>query len=124
MLGESETGNKRTSGFGGLSWNWIRPILAFSILTGPLAPLRTGWVRTRPSTSSLSSIVPPTFLTTRMFLRSTLSAVLMSIVLVTALTAMGPRRFEYCETILDEREVLAACRRADVSLSVMGRDMP
>lgn len=48
----------------------------------------------------------------------------MSIVLVTALTAMGPRRFEYCETILDEREVLAACRRADVSLSVMGTDMP
>ncbi len=60
----------------------------------------------------------------RMFLRSTLSAVLRSIVLVTALTAMGPRRFEYWETILEEREVLAAWRRAAVSVRAMGCDMP
>jgi hypothetical protein len=83
----------------------------------------TGCVKTRPSTSSLSSIVPPTFLMMRMFLRSTLSAVLRSIVLVTALTAMGPRRFEYWETILEEREVLAAWRRAAVSVREMGCDM-
>lgn len=83
----------------------------------------TGCVKTRPSTSSLSSIVPPTFLTMRMFLRSTLSAVLMSIVLVTALTAMGPRRFEYWETILEERDVLAAWSRAAVSVRAIGCDM-
>lgn len=112
-----------TSGLGGLSWNWIRPILAFSILRGPPALLITGWVRTNPSTSSLSSIVPPTFLIIRMFLRSTLSADFMSIVFITELTAMGPSRFEYCDTILEESDVLAAWRRAAVSVREMGSDM-
>jgi len=59
----------------------------------------------------------------RMFLRSTLSAVLRSIVLVTALTAIGPRRLEYCETILEDSEVLAAWRREEVSVRAMGCDM-
>ncbi len=112
-----------TSGLGGLSWNWIRPILALSIRIGPPALLSTDWVRTRPSTSSLSSMVPPTFLIIRMFFRSTLSAVLRSMVLVTELTAMGPSRFEYWETILDESDVFAAWRRADVSEREMGWDM-
>jgi hypothetical protein len=40
-----------------------------------------------------------------------------------ALTAMGPRRFEYWETILDDRDVLAAWRREALSLSEMGWDI-
>lgn len=43
--------------------------------------------------------------------------------MVTAFTAMGPSRFEYWETILEESEVLAAWSRAEVSVSEMGRDM-
>ena len=42
---------------------------------------------------------------------------------MTALTAMGPRRFEYCDTILEESEVLAAWRREAVSVRAMGCDM-
>lgn len=44
-------------------------------------------------------------------------------VLVTEFTAMGPSKFEYWETILDDREVLAACSNEEVSLRVIGRDM-
>jgi hypothetical protein len=112
-----------TSGLGGESWNWMRPILAFSILTGPPPFLRTCWFITRPSTISLSSIVPPTFFNIRIFFRSTLSAVLMSIVLMTALTAIGARRPECCETIFEEREVVAACRSVEVSVRDTGCDM-
>lgn len=43
--------------------------------------------------------------------------------MVTELTAMGPSMLEYCDTILEERDVLAACRREAVSVSVMGRDI-
>ena len=51
-----------TSGLGALSWNWIRPILAFSMRVGPPAEVTTFWFRTTPlSMSSVSSIVPPTF---------------------------------------------------------------
>jgi hypothetical protein len=47
----------------------------------------------------------------------------MSIVLMTALTAIGPRRFECCETIFEDREVVAACRRVLVSVRETGCDM-
>lgn len=47
----------------------------------------------------------------------------MSMVFITAFTAMGPRRFEYCETILEDKDVLAAWRRVDVSVSDTGCDM-
>ena len=60
-----------TSGFGALSWNWMIPIFAFSIRVGPPAATTTFWFNTTPSTSSVSSIVPPTFLTIRMSRRST-----------------------------------------------------
>lgn len=58
-----------------------------------------------------------------MFFRSTFSAVFRSMVLVTELTAMGPRRFEYWETILDDSDVLAAWRSEAVSVKEMGCDM-
>ena len=66
---------KHTSGFGGESWNWINPILAFSILLGPPALLMTFWVKIKPSIMSVSSIVPPNLVTKRISRRSTLIAV-------------------------------------------------
>ena len=72
----------------------MRPMQAFSMEDGPPPDLTTGWFSTRPSIISLSSIVPPSFSTIRMFLRSTLSAVRWSMVLRTASTAIGARRFE------------------------------
>lgn len=87
-----------TSGLGALNWNWIMAILAFSIRVGPPAAMTTFWFRTTPSTSSVSSMVPPTFLTTRMSRRSTFDEVGVTR-RVTAATAMGARVEEYCETI-------------------------
>jgi hypothetical protein len=65
---------------------------------GPLAATTTFWLRTTPSTSSVSSMVPPTFLTIRMSLRSTLLDVGVTS-RDTAETAIGARVDEYCETI-------------------------
>lgn len=87
-----------TSGFGDDSWNWIKPILAFSILVGPPALFMTGWFSASPSISSVSSIVPPTFLTSLISRKSTLEEVGVTR-RVTAETAMGARVDEYCETI-------------------------
>lgn len=83
---------------GELSWNWIRPILAFSILVGPPAFAMTVWFNARPSINSVSSIVPPTFFTILMSLRSTFDDVGVTR-RVTAETAMGARVEEYCDTI-------------------------
>ena len=94
-----------TSGFGLLSWNCINPILAFSILVGPPALFMTLWLSAIPSTISVSSIVPPTFLTIRISRRSTLEEVGVTR-RVTAATAIGARVEEYCETI---------CERASAS---------
>jgi len=74
-------------------------ILAFSIRVGPPAATTTFWLRTTPSTSSVSSIVPPIFFTTRISLRSTFEEVGVTS-LVTAATAMGASVDEYCDTIL------------------------
>lgn len=90
---------------------------------GPPPALRTAWLSTRPSIISLSSIVPPTFLTILMFRRSTFSAVLGSIVFNTESTAIGPSKFECWETILEERDVDAAWRRVARSEREMGCDM-
>jgi hypothetical protein len=108
-----------TSGFGGESWNWIKPILAFSILVGPPAFLMTGWLRTNPSTSSVSSIVPPTFFTIRISFKSTFSAVAGTITLITASTAIGANNDEYWETILELRDVEAARRSEALSVRVI-----
>src|ERR1700712_3320386 len=110
------------SGLGGLSWNWISPILAFSILVGPPALFNTCWFSTKPSTISLSSIVPPDFFTILMLFRSTLSAVFGSITRRTESTAIGPILGSW-ETIFDERDVVAAFRRVGRSDSLMGIDM-
>ncbi len=74
------------------------PILAFSMRVGPPAALTTFWLRTTPSTNSVSSMVPPTFLTIRMSRRSTFEDVGVTS-RVTADTAMGARVEEYCDTI-------------------------
>lgn len=66
---------------------------------GPPEFLTTFWVSTNPSINSVSSIVPPTFLTIRISFKSTLVAVAGSITRNTASTAIGARRPEYCETI-------------------------
>ena len=67
--------------------------------------------------------MPPTFLMILIFFKSTLSAVLWSIVLRTASTAMGPNRFEYCETILEDNDVDAACKSVALSDNDIGWDM-
>ena len=90
---------------------------------GPPPLLTTLCVSTRPSTISLSSIVPPTFFTMRMFLKSTLSAVFMSMVLSTESTAIGPSRLECWDTILDDNDVDAAWRSVARSVSEIGCDM-
>ena len=73
----------------------MSPILAFSMRVGPPAFLMTLWFKTNPSTSSVSSMVPPTFFTIRISLRSTFSAVAGLITRMTASTAMGARRALY-----------------------------
>lgn len=115
-------------------------ILAFSTLVGPPAETTTFWLRTTPSTSSVSSIVPPIFLTTRMSLRSTFDEVGVTR-RETAATAMGASVEEYCETIwkisqissdsssawkittFEFKEVLAARKRLALSLRSTGVDI-
>jgi hypothetical protein len=103
-----------TSGLGELSWNWINPILAFSIRVGPPALAMTPWLSARPSTSSVSSMVPPTFFTIRMSRRSTLEEVGVTR-RVTAETAMGARVEEYCDTIWTGQ------RKSCFSIPIRGR---
>lgn len=69
-------------------------ILAFSMRVGPPAETTTFWLRTTPSTSSVSSIVPPIFLTTRISRRSTLEDVGVTN-FETASTAIGESVDEY-----------------------------
>ena len=76
----------------------MSPIFAFSTRVGPPPATTTFWFKTTPSTSSVSSIVPPTFFTIRTSLRSTFDDVEVAI-RVTASTAIGARVDEYCDTI-------------------------
>lgn len=133
-----------TSVLGGDKQNWIRPILAFSTRLALL--LATLWVRTRPSTSSQSSMVPlktrsdnkplkhklltkvkpqvdwthPSFLMILTSWRSTLVAVAGSITRMTASTLMGASRLEYCDTTLEHRDVVALLSSVSRSLSCTG----
>ena len=69
-------------------WNWQTAILAFSTLVGPPpAVLGLHLSKTRPSTNSVSSIVPPSFFTILISFKSTFIAVSGSITLKIALTA-------------------------------------
>mmetsp|Transcript_55635 Transcript_55635/g.144646 ORF Transcript_55635/g.144646 Transcript_55635/m.144646 type:complete len:268 (+) Transcript_55635:991-1794(+) len=87
--------------------NWISPTLASWTRVGPPAALATFWVSTRPSTSSVSSAVAPSFLTNRMLFRSTLVAVNGSITFKTASTAIEARLPDSDETTLEFSDVLA-----------------
>ena len=73
---------------GGDTQNWMNPILAFSTFLGPLM-LAAFCSNTIPSTSSVSSTVPPIFLMIFMSLRLTLFSLEGSITFSTASTAMG-----------------------------------
>lgn len=87
--------------------NWISAILAFFIELGPpadLAGFRLG--KTIPSTILVSSMVPPNFLTILMSLKSTLVAVLASIILSTESTAKGERCYLLFATTLEDKQVL------------------
>ena len=67
-------------------------IFAFYILVGPpAAVLGLHLSKTRPSTSYVSSIVPPNFLTIRISFKSTFVAVFGSMTFITALTAKGEK---------------------------------
>lgn len=84
----------------------MRAILGLTILEGAPA----AWdillcVKIRPSTISVSSIVPHTDLETLTSRRSTLSGIEGLIILSTASTAIGDSVYEEPETILEESEV-------------------
>ena len=79
-------------------------ILAFSIRVGPPACVMTFWWRRTPSTSSVSSMVPPTFLTSRISRKSTLVEALVTS-RRTESTAMGEMMEAYCETICHDVEI-------------------
>ncbi len=100
-------------------------ILAFSIRVGPPAETMTFWFRTTPSISSVSSIVPPTFFTTRISRKSTLEDVGVTR-RVTAATAMGARVDEYCDTIFRKgtMKIDYKQRIADGPLSLMKCSLP
>mmetsp|Transcript_30154 Transcript_30154/g.88180 ORF Transcript_30154/g.88180 Transcript_30154/m.88180 type:complete len:256 (+) Transcript_30154:4625-5392(+) len=105
--------------------NWRRAILALAICDGPPADLVLPLEKTRPLTSSVSSMVPPICSTIRMSRRSTLVAAAASSPSRprTESTAMGARRSEFCDTTLEERQVLTAEMREGRSARSTGRDM-
>jgi len=97
---------------GGEMQNWIIAIFAFSTLVGPPAALLDFKSSTRPSTISVSSMVPPDLRRILMSFRSTMSGLSGSLILSTESTAMGANTLEYCATTLDPREVVAALMSA------------
>mmetsp|Transcript_15172 Transcript_15172/g.41426 ORF Transcript_15172/g.41426 Transcript_15172/m.41426 type:complete len:239 (-) Transcript_15172:274-990(-) len=109
---------------GGEMQNWINAILAFSTLVGPPAALEDFRSSTRPSTISVSSMVPPDLRRILMSFRSTMSGLASSLILSTESTAIGARMLEYCATTLDPREVVAALMSADLSSMSRGMAIP
>mmetsp|Transcript_30521 Transcript_30521/g.67077 ORF Transcript_30521/g.67077 Transcript_30521/m.67077 type:complete len:250 (+) Transcript_30521:175-924(+) len=101
----------------------MRAILALGTWDGPPALLVLPLLKTSPSTSSVSSIVPPICSTMRMSRRSTLVAASRPSPRRprTESTAMGARRSEFCETTLDDRQVLTADISASRLLRSTGR---
>mmetsp|Transcript_5574 Transcript_5574/g.18892 ORF Transcript_5574/g.18892 Transcript_5574/m.18892 type:complete len:266 (-) Transcript_5574:7-804(-) len=108
---------------GGDRQNWMSPILAWGTRVGPPAALTACWVNTRPSTSSVSSIVPPTFFTMATSRRSTLVEVAGSITRRMASTAMGASTAAFCETTLELSEVLATLMSSSRSVRLTGTEM-
>mmetsp|Transcript_11208 Transcript_11208/g.18960 ORF Transcript_11208/g.18960 Transcript_11208/m.18960 type:complete len:223 (-) Transcript_11208:49-717(-) len=74
----------------------------------------------RPSTSSVSSMVPPSLVTTLMLRRSTLVSVSGLMMWRTASTAMGDRICVYWATTLEPREVEALLNKDSRSLRLTG----
>mmetsp|Transcript_79180 Transcript_79180/g.221984 ORF Transcript_79180/g.221984 Transcript_79180/m.221984 type:complete len:266 (-) Transcript_79180:29-826(-) len=109
--------------FGAERQNWMRPTFAFSTRRGPPATLETRCVNTRPSTNSVSSVVPPSFFTSRISFKSTLFAVFASMTLSTASTAMGPKSSAFWDTTLELRDVMALWRSCSRFPRSTGMDM-
>mmetsp|Transcript_20586 Transcript_20586/g.55497 ORF Transcript_20586/g.55497 Transcript_20586/m.55497 type:complete len:234 (+) Transcript_20586:1349-2050(+) len=109
--------------FGGERQNWMRPILALGTRVGPPATLTTFWLKTRPSMSSVSSMVPPIFLTTAMSRRSTNECLAGSMMRSMASTARGARMDAFCETTLEFRDVEATLMSWSRSARSTGSDM-
>mmetsp|Transcript_35888 Transcript_35888/g.89420 ORF Transcript_35888/g.89420 Transcript_35888/m.89420 type:complete len:233 (+) Transcript_35888:1248-1946(+) len=72
-------------------------------------------VNTSPSTSSVSSTVPPSFLTTRMSFRSTLSGLAGSKAFMTASTAIGASCAAFWLTTFELSDVAAFLMRTSLS---------
>ena len=109
--------------FGADRQNCTSPILAFAILVGPPAACDAFCAKTNPSTSSVSSIVPPIFLTTLMSRRSQLTAVAGSMILRIASTASGARRPALFEITFELSEVDAARISCSRSARSTGTDI-
>lgn len=67
-----------------------------------------------------TSVVPPSFLMMLMSCRSTLVAVAGSMTRMTASTLMGASRLEYCDTTLEQSDVVALLSSVSRSLSCTG----
>ena len=98
-------------------------ILAFATLVGPPAACEAFCVKTRPLTSSVSSIVPPSFLTTAMSRRSTFVEFASQIESI-ASTASGASRLALLLMTFELREVDAALISCSRSSRLTGTDMP
>mmetsp|Transcript_43180 Transcript_43180/g.99542 ORF Transcript_43180/g.99542 Transcript_43180/m.99542 type:complete len:205 (-) Transcript_43180:219-833(-) len=108
--------------FGADRQNCISPILAFSMREGPPAACETFCVKTKPSMNSVSSTVPPSFLHSRISVKSTFVAVLTSMTFKIASTAMGASLSAYCETTLEFKDVDALCSSCSLSFKLTGMD--
>ena len=125
ILAYSETTTEFSrSVFGAVRQNWMRPILALVMRTGPRAVWDARLLKTRPFTSSVSSMVPPWAFTTLILFKSTFSASGESMTASTASTASGASFSEYCDTTLDDKDVVAASTSTDLSSRLTGMAMP
>mmetsp|Transcript_26718 Transcript_26718/g.52117 ORF Transcript_26718/g.52117 Transcript_26718/m.52117 type:complete len:205 (+) Transcript_26718:863-1477(+) len=109
---------------GGERQNWITAILALGMRMGPPAALEIFCEKTSPWISSVSSTVPPSFCTTLMLLRSAFVSVAGSAMLMTASTARGAKRLEFCDTTLEHSEVVVHLISVSLSAKSTGMDMP
>mmetsp|Transcript_7546 Transcript_7546/g.23867 ORF Transcript_7546/g.23867 Transcript_7546/m.23867 type:complete len:266 (+) Transcript_7546:1040-1837(+) len=106
---------------GGERQNWMSPIFAFATRVGPPATLTAFCVKTRPSISSVSSIVPPSFLTIATSRRSTFVEVSGSMMRSIASTAIGASTAALAETTFELSEVEATLMSSARSVKSIGR---
>mmetsp|Transcript_32802 Transcript_32802/g.76615 ORF Transcript_32802/g.76615 Transcript_32802/m.76615 type:complete len:247 (-) Transcript_32802:139-879(-) len=91
---------------GGERQNWTTAIFALGMRMGPPAAFEIFCEKTSPWINSVSSTVPPSFWTTLMLLRSALVSVAGSAMLMTASTARGASRLEFCDTTFEHSDVV------------------